>query len=219
MEAEFTKVFKKMQADTRKEFDIMQQKFAKKEKELDAAFAKSKIIASYVTKCSHSQIIYLSLFLMVFLKGEAKLNEHYAETEKRLEVETKAKIKEMEDNMKLFCETTRKETVQNFKFSKDQMDMFVKDQVKEIKRVEQEAIANLGAKTLQYKKEAEEKVNMARQELINIVEQRTANHLKQISGECVKNKQDMSGMVEALQKRLTVLEEMVRTKLEEENKV
>ena len=42
MDDHFNSVFKKMQADTRKEFDVMQQKFAKKEQELNAAFQKCK---------------------------------------------------------------------------------------------------------------------------------------------------------------------------------
>ena len=46
MEDHFNSVFKKMQADTRKEFENMQQKFAKKERELDAAFQECKI--SYI---------------------------------------------------------------------------------------------------------------------------------------------------------------------------
>ena len=42
MEDHFQSVFKKMQADTKKEFETMQKKFSKKEKELDEAFQKCK---------------------------------------------------------------------------------------------------------------------------------------------------------------------------------
>lgn len=43
MDEHFNSVFRKMQADTRKEFENMQQKFTKKQKELDGAFQQCKM--------------------------------------------------------------------------------------------------------------------------------------------------------------------------------
>lgn len=179
MEAHFNSVFKKMQADTRTQFDNMLKKFSQKEQELDAAFQTSQF----------------------------KLDEHYAATERRLEAETKAKIAEMEKKSKQFCETLRKETVANFKFSKDQLDLFINDQVKEIKRIEEAAVVKLEVQAEGHKKDSDKKTDMARQELINIMESRTTRHHKEIKAECSNNLQKMKEMIAGLETKLEALKQ------------
>ena len=179
MEDHFKSVFKKMQADTRKEFESMQQKFAKKEQELDSAFKKS----------------------------QAKLNAHYAETEQRLEAETKKKTAEIEEKTKEFCESLRKETVANFQFSKEQVEQFANDKIKEIIKVEKAAVQKFEAQSLAYKKDSDDKTDMARKELINIMESRTTRHHKEIKAECSDNLKKMEEMAAKLQQRIKVLEE------------
>ena len=115
----------------------------------------------------------------------------------------------METKSKQFCEAVRKETVANFKFSKEQLDQFVHDQVKEIKRIEEEAVAKFEAQSLSYKKDSDEKTNMARQELINIMESRTVRHKKEIKDECENNMQRMTEMVAILENKLEAFEQTV----------
>ena len=179
MEDHFSSVFKKMQADTRKEFENMQQKFAKKEQELDTAFKKS----------------------------QAKLNAHYAETERRLEAETKKKTAEIEEQTKEFCENLRKETVANFQFSKEQVEQFANDKIKEIIKAEKAAVKKFEAQSLAYKKDSDDKTDMARKELINIMESRTTRHHNEIKTECSDNLKKMEEMAAKLEQRIKVLEE------------
>ena len=142
----------------------------------------------------------------IYFKGQAKLDEHYSQTEQRLEAETKAKIKEMEAKSKEFSETVRKEIVNKFKFSKEQMDQFINDQIKQIKKMHGEAVARLEAQTQNYKKDSENKTDMVRQELINIMESRTTRYHKEIKGECESNMRKMSDLVAQLQGRIQTLE-------------
>ena len=149
------------------------------------------------------------MYNSIYFKGQAKLDEHYSETEQRLEAQTKAKIKEMETKSKEFGETVRKEIVNNFKFSKEQMDQFINDQIKQIKKMHGEAVARLEAQTQSYKKESDNKTDMVRQELINIMESRTTRFHKEIKGECGNNMRKMSESVAQLEGRIRTLEKAV----------
>ncbi|XP_028398947.1 uncharacterized protein LOC114522461 isoform X2 [Dendronephthya gigantea] len=180
MEDNFKKVFDKMQADTRKEFETMQKKFSQKEKELDEAFRKS----------------------------QEKLDARYAETERRLEEGAKKTAAELHEKSKRFCETLRKETVSNFQFAKEQLDQFAGDKIKEIIKIEKAAEAKFEAQALAYKKDSDDKTDMARKELINIMENRTTRHHKEMKEGCASNLSKMEEMAAKLERRIQSLEEV-----------
>ena len=154
-------------------------------------------------------MISLSIRYELYL-AQAKLNAHYAETERRLEEETKKKTAEIEKQTKEFCETLRKETVANFQFSKEQVEQFANDKIKEVIKVEKAAVQKFEAQSLAYKKDSDDKTDMARKELINIMENRTARHHKEIKVECSDNLKKMEEMAAKLEQRIKVLEETVR---------
>ena len=142
--------------------------------------------------------------------AQAKLDKHYAETERRLEAETKKNTAELQEKSKRFCETLRKETVSNFQFAKEQLDQFADDKIKQIIKIEEEAVSKFETQSLEYKKDSDDKTDMARKELINIMESRTARHHNEMKGECASNLKKMEEMAAKLEQRIQTLEQAVR---------
>ena len=116
---------------------------------------------------------------------------------------------ELHEKSKTFCETLRKETVSNFQFAKEQLDQFAGDKIKEIIKIEKAAEAKLEAQTLAYKKDSDDKTDMARKELINIMESRTTRHHKEMKERCASNLSKMQEMAAKLERRMQALEEAV----------
>ncbi len=127
-----------------------------------------------------------------------------------MEAETKKNTAELQEKSKRFCETLRKETVSNFQFAKEQLDQFADDKIKEIVKIEQAAVSKFEAQSLAYKKDSDDKTDMARKELINIMESRTARHYNEIKEECSSNLKKMEEMAAKLEQRIEALEQAVR---------
>jgi hypothetical protein len=127
-----------------------------------------------------------------------------------LEAETKKNAEELKQKSQQFGETLRKETVANFQFSKEQVEQFANDKIKEIIKIEQTAVRKFEEQALAYKKDSDDKTDMARKELINIMESRTARHHNEIKVECSENMKKMQEMAAKLEQRLTALEQKVR---------
>ena len=141
--------------------------------------------------------------------AQAKLDEHYAETERRLEAETKKNAAELHEKCKQYTETLRKETNANFTFAKEQLDMFVADKIKEIIKIEEAAVFKFEAQSLTYKKDSDDKTDMTRKELINIMESRTTRHYNEMKEECSSNLRKMEELVSKLEGRVKTLEQAV----------
>ena len=142
--------------------------------------------------------------------GQAKLSAHYAETERRLEAETKKNTSELHEKSKQFCETVRKETVSNFQFAKEQLDQFAHDRIKQIIKIEEAAVSKFEGQSLAYKKDSDEKTDMARKELINIMESRTTRHYNEMKEECSNNLRKMEEIAAKLEQKIETLEQAVR---------
>lgn len=120
---------------------------------------------------------------------------------------------ELYEKAKQFSETLRKETVENFKFAKEQLDQFADDKIKEIIKIEEAAVTKFEAQSLAYKKDSDDKGDMARKELINLMERRTATHRNEIKEECSSNLKKMEEMAAKLEQRLQTVEQTVSIKL------
>ena len=149
------------------------------------------------------------LMTLCWSLAQEKLDARFAETERRLEEGAKKTATELHEKSKTFCETLRKETVSNFQFAKEQLDQFVDDKIKEIIKIEKAAEAKFEAQTLAYKKDFDEKTDMARKELINIMESRTTRHHTEMKERCTSNLSKMQEVAARLEQRMQGLEQAV----------
>ena len=149
-----------------------------------------------------------SQFSFLTLIAQAKLSAHYAETERRLEEQTKKNTAELHEKSRQFSETIRKETTSNFQFAKEQLDQFAQDKIKQIIKIEEAAVSKFEGQSLAYKKDSDAKMDMARKELINIMESRTTRHYNEMKEECSNNLKKMEEMAARLEQRL---EEKIET--------
>ena len=150
-----------------------------------------------------------TLMSLCWSLAQEKLDARFVETERRLEEGAKKTATELHEKSKTFCETLRKETVSNFQFAKDQLDQFAGDKIKEIIKIEKASEVKMEAQTLAYKKDSDDKTDMARKELINIMESRTTRHHKEMKERCASNLSKMQEMAAKLERRMQALEEAV----------